>query len=411
MTGDPVKLGVSIDVELYWGVFFYKTALFYFSTSVCYNTFMSSHETHQSDTSLRVYCLKRRFQRHWLTVAFIGGFITDLILLNQVDDIFDNLVLLFYVVLATISLVLFYASLTNRLGGKYSLQIHRYAAIAMQYAFGGLFSGMLIFYGRSSDPLASWPFLLIIGVVIAGNELLKERGKRLIFNITAYFVGVFSYIALVVPVVTGWIGPWVFMLSGILALLVVAGVVKLLHFYIPRYLELQMRMVVFSVFGAFALFQGMYWSNIIPPIPLSLYELSVVHNVTRSPQTGAYTISYERTQWWDVLAWWRPTLHVGNSGTAACFSSVFAPAKMTVSVFHVWEKYNEDTKVWDERFRVDYPISGEARNGYRGYSRSTSVSDGKWQCSVKTGRGQVLGHRVFMIDTSSRTVDLETRVE
>lgn len=358
-----------------------------------------------------VYKLKRALQRHWLTLAFIGGFITDLILLNQVDDVFDNLVLLFYVVLASISLILFYASLTERLGGRYSLAIHYYSAIVMQYALGGLFSGMLIFYGRSSDPIASWPFLLIIGLVIAGNELFKDRGKRLVFNLTAYFVGVFSYIALVVPVVTGWIGPWVFMLSGFMALTLVAGVVKVLHYYIPRYLELQMRMVVFSIFGAFAVFQGMYWSNIIPPIPLSLYELSVVHSVSRSTMSNTYTISYERTPWWDLASWWRPTLHIGNTGTAACFSSVFAPAKMTVEVFHVWEKFNEAGGIWEERFRVHYPISGEARSGYRGYSQSTNVSDGKWRCSVKTGRGQVLGHRVFTIDTSSRTVDLETRVE
>jgi hypothetical protein len=172
-----------------------------------------------------------------------------------------------------------------------------------------------------------------------------------------------------------------------------------------------MRMVVFSVLGAFAIFQGMYWSNIIPPIPLSLNELSVVHSVSRSTVSSTYTISYERTSWWNLVAWWRPTLHIGNTGTAACFSSVFAPAKMTVEVFHVWEKYNEETKAWEERFRVEYPISGEARTGYRGYSQSNTATAGKWRCTVKTGRGQVLGHRVFYIDTSSRTMDLETRVE
>lgn len=371
---------------------------------------MTEQEIDRDSTPL-IYRFRRIIEHHWLTLAFIGGFVTDLILLNQVDNFFDNLVLFFYVVLASTALIVFYASLTERFGGRYATRIHHFSAVAMQYAFGGLFSGMLIFYGRSSDPLASWPYLLIIALVIAGNELLQERGKRLVFNLTAYFVGVFSYIALVIPVVTGWIGPWVFMLSGLLALALVAGVIKILQKFIPRYLELQMRMLVFSVFGAFAIFQGMYWGNIIPPIPLSLYELSVVHSVSRSSLSNSYTISYERTPWWDLVSWWRPTLHIGNTGTAACFSSVFAPAKMTVEVFHVWEKYNEETKKWDERFRVAYPISGEARSGYRGYSQSTSVSDGKWRCSVKTGRGQVLGHSVFYIDTSSRTVDLETRVE
>jgi hypothetical protein len=371
---------------------------------------MTESEITQDKTPLS-YRLKRSVKHYWLTIAFIGGFITDLILLNQVDDVFDNLVLLFYVILSTVALVVFYAALTERLGGRYALKLQAFAAIAMQYAFGGLFSGMLIFYGRSSDPLASWPFLLLIAVVIAGNEILRDRGKRLIFNLTAYFVGVFSYIALVIPVLTGWIGPWVFMGSGVLALLVVAGVIKLLLFYIPNYIALQFRFIIFSLSGAFLIFQGMYWSNIIPPIPLSLYELSVVHNVNRPNETGEYVISYERTAWWNIKEWWRPTLHIGNSGKAACFSSVFAPSKMTVDVFHVWEKYDYDKKVWEERFRVNYPISGQARSGYRGYSQTTSATAGKWRCSVKTGRGQVLGHRTFIIDTTRRTVDLEMRVE
>lgn len=353
----------------------------------------------------------RLVRRHWLSLAFVGGFLTDLFFLNQVDNLVDNLILLFYVLLATVSLVLFYASLAGRLGEVWSVKIQSYSAMTMQYAFGGLFSGMLIFYGRSSDPLASWPFLLIIILAIAGNELLKERGKKLIFNLTAYFVGVFSYIALVIPVLTGWIGVWVFMGSGFLALLTVFGVVKLLRIFIPKYLELQMRMIVFSILGAFAVFQGLYWSNVIPPIPLSLYELSVAHSVVRDEASKSYTIKYEATPWWNLKARWRPTVHIGNTGAVACFSSVFAPAKMTVNVFHVWEKYEAEKGEWVERFRVAYPISGQARDGYRGYSQTTSASSGLWRCSVKTGRGQVLGHKVFMVDTEQRAVSLSTRVE
>jgi len=373
---------------------------------------MSDQETTLSTTSLS-YRVQRALRRHFLTFAFIGGFITDLILLNQVDDVLDNLVLLGYVCLSTLSLIIFYAALTGKVGGRYALRVQSLSAMAMQYAFGGLFSGMLIFYGRSSDPLASWPFLLIIALVIAGNELLRDRGKRLVFNLTAYFVGIFSYIALVIPVLTGWIGPWVFMGSGALALVIVLGVVKLLRLFIPNYLMLQLRMIIFSIVGAFVVLQGMYWTNIIPPIPLSLVELSVVHQVVPSQGVQkSYTIYYENTPWWDLKAWWRPTLHIGGSATAACFSSVFAPAKMTTDIFHYWEKYNEVTGSWDKRFEIIYPISGEAREGgYRGFSQTDSASAGLWRCSVKTGRGQVLGHRTFYIDTSRRTVDLEVRVE
>jgi hypothetical protein len=173
-----------------------------------------------------------------------------------------------------------------------------------------------------------------------------------------------------------------------------------------------MRMIVFSILGAFAVFQGMYWSNIIPPIPLSLNELSVVHTVNRDPVTRVYTITYERIAWWDIQSWWRPTLHIGNSGNAACFAAVYAPARMTTEIFHYWEKYNDTTRSWEKRFEIPYPISGEAgEQGYRGFSKTEAASAGLWRCSIKTGRGQILGHRTFYIDTSRRTVDLEIRLD
>ena len=57
-------------------------------------------------------------RRHWLTVAFIGGFLTDLLLLNRVDSLFDNLVLLMYVLLAMISIIALYAAAAGKLPAR-----------------------------------------------------------------------------------------------------------------------------------------------------------------------------------------------------------------------------------------------------------------------------------------------------
>ena len=145
-------------------------------------------------TVMQLAHLIRHIKHHWLTIAFFLGFITDFLLLNRVDDVFDNAILLFYVVLATLSLALLYLGLAGRLGEWLSWYARTYAPLLMQYSFGGLFSGMLIFYGHSGDIFASWPFLLLIIGAIAGNELVKNRGQQLVFNILAYFVGLFSYL-------------------------------------------------------------------------------------------------------------------------------------------------------------------------------------------------------------------------
>ena len=57
------------------------------------------------------------FKRRWLTLWFFLGFVTDVILLNRVDDLFDNLILLTYALLATCSLLLFYVGVAQKTPG------------------------------------------------------------------------------------------------------------------------------------------------------------------------------------------------------------------------------------------------------------------------------------------------------
>jgi hypothetical protein len=347
--------------------------------------------------------------RHWLTVAFLAGFLTDFLLLNRIDDWFDNIVLLFHVVVSTVSLLGLYAALAERFGERWSRWILKAASIGMQYSFGGLFSGMLIFYGRSGDVAASWPFLLCIALAIAGNELIHDRGRRLVFNVLAYFVGLFSYLVLVVPVFTGYMGPFVFFLSGLGALVIVYGIVLVLKKIIPQYMYLHTRQLVFVITGTFVMLNGLYFMNVIPPIPLSLKEITIAHSVIRYPQTREYELKYEPIAWWNLYEVWRPTIRP-SATTAACYSSVFAPTKIKTEIFHQWDYYDEVLGEWVERFRIPYPITGEAVDGYRGFSASDNVYPGKWRCSVKSTRGQLLGHKVFYVERSDEPVYTETTI-
>jgi Protein of unknown function (DUF2914) len=350
----------------------------------------------------------RFVQRHWLSLAFVGGFVTDFILLNRVDDTIDNAILSAYVGLATISLLLFYAGIAQRFGERLSPRVVRYAGGFMQYAYGGLFSGMLIFYGKSGALLASWPFLVLIIVAILGNELIKERSQKLVFNLFAYFVGVFSFVVLQVPVLTGQMGGFVFLGSGVIALIIVYGVVQLLAYIIPNYLQLEMRKIVFVLVGTFALFNLLYVANIIPPIPLSLKEITIAQSVVRVG--GDYEIVYEPAPWWQFWRRVHETFHP-ETGSVACFTRVFAPTKLTTEIKHVWEYRDEETGRWVHHFSLPFPIVGGGDNGYRGFTAISSYQDGVWRCRVTTTRGQIIGQQVFTIDSSVPPRATERRVE
>lgn len=342
--------------------------------------------------------------RHWLSVAFLFGFIGDLLLLNRIDDVLDNAILAANFTFATVGLLLFYVAVSERLPDRWQLnqRVSRFAPALMQYGFGGLLSGMLIFYGRSGDWVASAPFLLIILAAILGNEFVQKRSNRLLYHLALYFLGTFSYFVLLVPVLTGVMGDWIFIGSGLLALGMVTAVVQLLLRVIPKFMMLHMRSVVFMIGSMYVALNFFYFTNFIPPIPLSLTELTIVHEVSRT-QAGSYRLVGEPRAWYTHIPLVQPTVHPSDS--VACFAQVYAPTRLSTDIYHRWE-YQNDAGEWTDHFRLAYPISGRAENGYRGYTTITSYFSGTWRCSVETERGQVLGRRIFHIDTDAPPRDL-----
>ncbi|MCB9812508.1 DUF2914 domain-containing protein [Candidatus Nomurabacteria bacterium] len=349
---------------------------------------------------------------HWLTLSFVLGFLTDLILLNRIDDLVDNLILLFYVLLATTAMLLLYVGVAERGPGFLARFFKRYAPIAMQYAFGGLLSGMLIFYGRSGDWLASAPFLLLILAVIFGNELVGKRSDRLIYHIALYFIGLFSYIVLVIPVLTGKMGDAIFILSGLIALMLVTFVVQVLYRIVPHFMELNTKRIIVTLGGIYVGFNVLYFTSVIPPIPLSLTELRIVQSVesfSTSATTKSYRVATEVQPWYRRLPLVRPVLHpTGDS--IACFARVYAPTRLTTEIFHRWE-YQDESGDWQEQLHFGYEISGSNVGGYGGYTKTSNFFSGVWRCSVETKRGQVLGREVVRIDTAGQPKDIEVLIE
>jgi hypothetical protein len=359
-------------------------------------------------TLISIYKALRDFTRHhWLTVAFLLGFVLDNLTLNRVDQVFDNVVLLTYVILAMISILLLYAGIAERYSDRVNIFLKDKSPFLMQYAFGGLLSGMLIFYGRSGSLAESWPFLLLILGVIYGNETIKNRGQRLVYNLVIFFVGLFAYLVLVVPVVLGKMGPVVFVGSGILALVIMYFFFGLVERIVPNFVELQKRKLVFIIGLIYLTLNVLYFTNLIPPIPLSLKHVGVYHSVVRY-EDGRYELAYEKPKWWE---WYRKsdsTFHYMQGENIFCYASVFAPSRLATQIYHHWEYYDEAQGQWIDHGRFAYSIQGGRDDGYRGYTQISNYREGEWRCTVETERGQVIGKEEFTI-ASGKKASLVTR--
>ncbi len=342
------------------------------------------------------------FKKHWLTASFVLGFVTDSILLNQIDNFVDSLILLGYAILASCSLLLFYSGIAEKMGERFSRFLVRFMPGVMQYSFGGLLSGMLIFYGRSGDWITSAPFLLLILSVIFGNEFVNKRSDRLVYHLSLFFIGIFSYTVLILPVIFGVMGDLMFILSGLVALIFVTIVVQLLYRIVPNFMRVNTQRIILVIGAIYTTLHILYFTSVIPPIPLSLTELQMVHSVTKSGND--YRLVTETQPWWRELPFTKAELHPA-APSLSCFARVYAPAKLHTEIYHRWQ-YIDQNGNWAERARIKYPIAGTNAGGYRGYTTIENVGDGTWRCSVETGRGQVLGRTTVNVysDGSGQTV-------
>jgi hypothetical protein len=348
-------------------------------------------------------------RHHFLTTMFLLGFLLDNLTLNRVDQAFDNAVLAFYVLLAMGTILMHYAAIAERLPHKLNVFARNWAPAIMQYSFGGLLSGMLIFYGRSGALFESWPYILLIVVAIVGNETIKNREQRLVYNLAIFFIGLFSYVILMVPVWTGRMGGLVFFLSGCIALVVMYWFFKLLTRVIPNFINLQRKAIVFVIGLIYVTFNVFYITNVIPPIPLSLKGLGIYHSVIRY-EDGRYELKYEKQPWWVPLRKSDSTFHYAPGDNIFCYASVFAPTKLAIDIYHRWEYYDETQGKWIDHGRYPYSIKGGRDDGYRGYTLIRSVEEGRWRCTVETERGQALGREAFTVVKGEKG-ELVTRLD
>ena len=331
---------------------------------------------------------------HYSTLAFLAGFVWDNLTLTRVDLWLNHIGLLFYLVVVAVGIILINASRASQ-----PAYLTRYAfwyPPAVQFAFGGLFSGYFVFYSRSGSLSASWPFLFFLAALLVGNEFLRERYHRLLLQVGVLYVALFSYAIFAVPVVLRSVGTGVFLLSGLVSLGLAALFLALLAFVATERFRVLVRRVALLVIAIYVLFNAFYFLNIIPPLPLSLKDIGIYHGVDRVPGVGYRLFAEAPQRAW--LPWQHDrTLHLRAGGTLYCFSSVFAPTAIRTRIYHSWEYKDADTGAWVQSTRVPFPITGGRDGGYRGFSLKGALFPGRWRCDVETERGALIGRRTFHI--------------
>lgn len=357
------------------------------------------------------------YERYLAPVAFLAGFVMDAFTLTRADLPLDNLILILHLSNAALGIALLNAFEAGRLGraspgagrirGAWLRRIGWLFPLMIQFSFGALFSGFLVLYARSGSWAGSWLFLGTLGILLVGNEFFRRRYRRLTFHASVYFVALFLYFVMALPILLHRMGAGVFVASGLAAVAGIALFAALLRFITPQAVAASRIALAASIGGIYLLFHILYFANLIPPIPLALRHLGIYHSLERTD--GSYRVRYEKAPWYqfyrseDALFRWLP----GSPVFAA--SAVFAPTNIDTAIFHHWKYFDAEAGEWVEKSRVSYPMAGGRDGGYRGYSVKQAVMPGQWRVEVRTGRGELLGRTTFEIVETGTSPPLETR--
>jgi len=351
--------------------------------------------------------LMRWYERYVSPLALIAGFLADnFILLKRVDLLQTNLLLLFYLFIAGLGIIAIHLIETGRLREERKANSLPLILIAMQFSFGGLLSGYLSLYSRSASLAVGWIFVVIVAALLFGNERFMRLYARFVFQISLYFTVLFSFLIFFLPVVLHRIGPLMFIMSGVASVLLITLFLWLLDRAVPEIVRKDLSIVVAAIVIIFSLFNVLYFSNLIPPLPLALKEAGVYHGVVRMPD-GSYQLLAERVPWYEYYFLnYNTRYHAAPGEGVYAYSAIFAPSGLSTVILHQWQKYDTASGVWITADTLRFAIVGGRDGGYRGYSFKSAPAPGRWRVNVITQYGQLVGRVSFTVVSASTTPPL-----
>lgn len=345
-------------------------------------------------------------ERHVSTAFLVGGFIFDSITLKRIDSLIDNVWIATNLLLVCICIVLINRG--ENAGENNGSWKNFWLFNVMQFSFGALLGASFIFYFRSATLAISWPFLAILLAAILANEYFQKRYARLTFQISFLYLSVFIFAIFLLPVVLHSIGPFIFILSGVVSLLFVWGFMNVLRMFAKEKFKQSLMPIWQSVTVIFLTLNILYFTNLIPPIPLSLKDAGIYHAISRDAE-GNYLVTEEKKGWGRFFTLGE-NIHWVPGTPLYAYTAVFSPGSLNTQVVHEWQ-YKDEAGKWVTATRIPLYLSGGRSDGFRIFSVKYNLTPGEWRINVATPRGQVLGRINFEIVSVTSTPALNTSVK
>jgi hypothetical protein len=341
--------------------------------------------------------LYQKYERYVPVIIFAAGFIWDSLTMTRVDSLIDNVFLTGY--LAALAVMIFY-TLRKQIEAarpRWVCRLEAYFPWAMQFAFGALFSGYVVFYFKSVSWTGTQFFFIVLIILLFGNEFLHHRLLNARLLAVLYSFCLLSFLSFSLPVILKRVGTEIFLLAGAVSLGISIILFSLAYAVKNGHWRRQMASAWVCIIATYIVVNSLYFANLIPPVPLGLKGGGIYHYVQKT--SSGYEVKFVRPPYYRFWKQWDDPFYLSKNESAYCYTAIFAPPKVRVPVIHVWSWYSASDG-WREIDRIGFEISGGREGGYRGFSKKKTLWTGKWRVQVETNEGRILGNVSFTISPS-----------
>jgi len=322
----------------------------------------------------------------WKHLAFFtAGFVFDAFMIRRIDD---EKVLIQQGVYLLVSGAILANIVVSR------ERAHRWAAPVLHFMLGTLLNAYALFYVKSASGVAAILFFVVISVLLLVNELPSVRKLGPVVLYSLYSFSLTSYFAYLYPVLIGRIRWWMFVLA-VMTSVIPLVLVGMFHHKRTGDRQQVVRHALIPAASVQVLLLVLYAFRLIPPVPLSLMEIGIYHDVARQPD-GRYRVTYVKPAWYNFWTSDDGDFRLRAGDRVFTFFRVFAPKGFRDEIRVAWF-FKQPDRGWTPAGELPISVTGGRENGYAGFSYKQSAAPGSWRVLINSIDGREIGRQTFSV--------------
>jgi hypothetical protein len=344
----------------------------------------------------KIKAFREFFKRYEGPAFFTAGFLFDVFTLRRIDDWLKLGFQILFIILLGVLIFFEYREATRQQPvPPFLTKIWKYQIEIVHFLFGSMLSAFVIFYFKSASLTRSVTFFLLLVILMFLNEFPKVRRYGVRLRAALYSFCLTSFFVYFLPVLFGFLSPWLFLVAIVLS---VGGTAALVFFAtrgeLPEIREKNAIRLGLPALLIQLIMVTSYFLKVIPPVPLSMTFGGIYHKVEKD-EAGIKL--YSLKPWYNFWSHGDRTFQARAGDVLYCFVRIFAPARFGHTVYLHWYLYDEHLGQYVEQDKIPMEIHGGREEGFRGYAYKSHYQPGDWRVDVETSDERVIGDIGFSV--------------